>query len=402
MNAQTTTSTELNDGLQELFGAAAHTTPLAEGQHMGVRVHGVDLTQPLSAAQAELLVRLLDHYSIMSFPIRAAQTVSDCAIWSDWPTTFGAPIPHPKNYANYIEYKKHGVPLELPPHEKQTASLCNLAFPDDIRCVEDAESPAVYVVTNLPGSGPDQQEQLASGLHWHTDIEFEPVPLSTSMFYVQRAPTSRNAQNGTWVDDVPPVEGFYHPDSDATLNARRLALPLNGETAYADTIRALADLPDEKQKVLEQTLVRRRLRVTDPGWLIPLVYTNPRTGTKSLHSPIWASRGKNIAPVQIDGLTDQETREFLDDIEAHILQPKYRYDHVHHAGDVTVWSNFATVHNAPPAKSIINSADDARLMYRISCKGEPSYQLPRPDSDAWLADNILPPYRTPSELLQAG
>ena len=46
MNAQTTTSTELNDGLQELFGAAAHTTPLAEGQHMGVRVHGVDLTQP--------------------------------------------------------------------------------------------------------------------------------------------------------------------------------------------------------------------------------------------------------------------------------------------------------------------------------------------------------------------
>ena len=69
---------------------------------------------------------------------------------------------------------------------------------------------------------------------------------------------------------------------------------------------------------------------------------------------------------------------------------------------MTLWSNFATVHNAPPAKSVINSADDARLMYRISCKGEPSYQLPRPDSDEWLADNILPPYRTPSALLQAG
>jgi taurine dioxygenase len=256
------------------------------------------------------------------------------------------------------------------------------------------------VVTNLPGSGPDQTEQVTSGLHWHTDIEFEPVPLSTSMFYVQRAPTSRKAKQGTWVDDEPPVEGFYHPDSDATLNERRLLLPLNGETAYADTVRALADLPEQKQRQLEQTLVRRRLRVTDPGWLIPLVYTNPRTGTKSLHSPIWASRGKNIAPVQIDGLTDQETREFLDEIEAHILQPKYRYDHVHQAGDVTVWSNFATVHNAPPSKSVINSADDARLMYRISCKGEPSYQLPRPDSDAWLADNILPPYRTPNALLQ--
>ena len=154
---------------------------------MGVRVHGVDLTQPLSAAQAELLVRLLDHYSIMSFPDQGSTNGFRLRYLERLANHFGAPIPHPKNYANYIEYKKHGVPLELPPHEKQTASLCNLAFPDDIRCVEDAESPAVYVVTNLPGSGPDQQEQLASGLHWHTDIEFEPVPLSTSMFYVQRA-----------------------------------------------------------------------------------------------------------------------------------------------------------------------------------------------------------------------
>ena len=400
MNTLTTTSTELDESLQQLFGSAAHTTRLSADQHMGVRVHGVDVTQSLSAAQAALLVRLLDHYSIISFPDQGATNGFRLRYLERLANHFGAPIPHPKNYANYIEYKKHGVPLELPPHEKQTASLCNLAFPNDIRCVEDAESPAVYVVTNLPGSGPNQTEQITSGLHWHTDIEFEPVPLSTSMFYVQRAPTSRNAKQGTWVDDVPPVEGFYHPDSDATLNERRLVLPLNGETAYADTVRAFADLPEEQRQQLEQTLVRRRLRATDPGWLIPLVYTNPRTGTKSLHSPIWASRGKNIAPVQIDGLTDQETREFLDEIEAHILQPKYRYDHMHHAGDVTVWSNFATVHNAPPAKSIINSADDARLMYRISCKGEPSYQLPRPDSDAWLADNILPPYRTPSELLQ--
>ncbi len=402
MNAQTTTTTYQNHAKLQQYVTADHTTTLSDGQHMGVRDHVNYLTQPLSVAQAELLVSLLDHYSIMSFPNQGSTNGFRLRYLERLANHFGAPIPHPKNYANYIEYKRHGVPLELPPHEKQTASLCNLAFPDDIRCVEDAESPAVYVVTNLPGSGPDQQEQLASGLHWHTDIEFEPVPLSTSMFYVQRAPTSRNATNGTWVDDVPPVDGFYHPDSGATLNERRLALPLNGETAYADTVRAFADLPAEKQQQLEQTLVRRRLRVTDPGWLIPLVYTNPRTGTKSLHSPIWASRGKNIAPVQIDGLSDQETREFLDEIEAHILQPKYRYDHVHQAGDVTVWSNFATVHNAPPAKSVINSADDARLMYRISCKGEPSYQLPRPDSDAWLADNILPPYRTPSELLQLG
>ena len=389
----TANSTILEARLTEQF-SDAYSTALSPAQPMGRRIHGVDLTQPLSTDQAKLLVDLLDHYSVISFPEQGNPSFQLRAL-ERLANHFGAPVPHPKNYANYIEYKKNRAPLKLLPKERQTATLCNAAFPNEIQCVEDADSPAVYVVTNLPGSGPDQKEQCASGLHWHTDIEFEPVPLSTSMFYVQRAPTSRNAPAGTWVSDTRPAEGFYHPDSDATLNQRRFELPLNGETAYADTARAFADLPEEKQRELEQILVRRRLRVSDPGWLIPLVYVNPRTGTKSLHSPIWASRGKNIAPVTIDGMSDEEGRIFLDEIESHVLQPKYRYDHAHRAGDITIWSNFSTLHNAPPAKSVINAPDDARLMYRISCKGEPSYSLPRPDTDAWLSANIVPPYRTP-------
>ncbi len=147
-------------------------------------------------------------------------------------------------------------------------------------------------------------------------------------------------------------------------------------------------------------MVRRRLRLGDPGWLIPLVYTNPRTGVKSLHSPVWASRGKNIAPVEVDGLSDDASREFLDRLEAHVLQPQYRYDHSHTPGDVTIWSNFSTLHNAPPSKSVINKPADARLMYRISCKGEPSYNLPRQDTDEWINNNIVPPYRSPLEFVR--
>ena len=94
-------------------------------------------------------------------------------------------------------------------------------------------------------------------------------------------------------------------------------------------------------------------------------------------------------------MSQNEGREFLDEIECHVLQPKYRYDHVHQAGDITIWSNFSTLHNAPPAKSVINTPEDARLMYRISCKGEPSYALPRPDTDDWLSANVVPPYRSP-------
>ena len=118
-----------------------------------------------------------------------------------------------------------------------------------------------------------------------------------------------------------------------------------------------------------------------------------------MHSPIWASRGKNIAPVELDGLSERASREFLDELEAHVLSPKYRYDHTHAPGDVTIWSNFSTLHNAPPAKAIINRPEDARLMYRISCKGEPRHTLPRNDPEHWIQENIVPAYRSPSALL---
>jgi len=61
---------------------------------------------------------------------------------------------------------------------------------------------------------------------------------------------------------------------------------------------------------------------------------------------------------------------------------------------VTIWSNFSTLHNAPPVKSVINTPEDARLMYRISCKGEPRYSLPRGDDEAWIENNLLAPYQS--------
>ena len=391
-------ATDFETELQRLFGSEVSLEPLTTEERMGRRICGVDLTRPLTSHQAQLIVALLDHYRLVSF---AAQDQSRFRLrdLERLANHFGAPIPHPKNYANYLSYKKHQVPLQLLPVERQTATLSNQAFPDELRCRPDADSPAVYTVTNLVNSGPDKQEEVVGSLHWHTDIEFEPVPLSTSMFYVQAVPTTRQSPTGTWVSPTPREAGFYHPDSPAELAARRNVLPLNGETAYTDTLAAYADLPLSEQQQLDKVMVRRRLRLGDPGWLIPLVYTNPRTGAKSLHSPVWASRGKNIAPVEVDGLTDDASREFLDKLEAHVLLPQYRYDHIHRPGDVTLWSNFATLHNAPPAKSVINTPEDARLMYRISCKGDPSYSLPRRDPDNWINDNIVPPYRSPTDFI---
>lgn len=384
-------SDDVESELEREFGGEASISPLSTPDGIGRRLDGIDLSQPLSPAGARMLIALLDRHQIVCF---SGQDRFDFDVEDLERITnhFGAPIPHPKNYANYAT----GAPLELLPVEQRASTLNNAAFPGVIECLPGADSPAVYIVSNVPGSGIDAEPVTVGGQHWHTDIEFEPVPLSTSLFYVHHAPTTRCAPGGTWVTNPPRNVGFYHPDSPPELAERRELLPLNGETAYADTAGAYAALPPEEQQLLDGTMVRRRFRRGDPGWLAPLVHVNPRTGTKSLHSPVWASRGKRIAPVEVEGMNEDESRHFLDRLESHCLRPEFRYDHVHTPGDVTVWSNFSTLHVAPPVKKSINDPADARLMYRMSCKGNPSDTLPRGDSDEWIADNIVPPYRSPA------
>jgi alpha-ketoglutarate-dependent taurine dioxygenase len=107
--------------------------------------------------------------------------------------------------------------------------------------------------------------------------------------------------------------------------------------------------------------------------LVDSAYLHESAHAKEIATqPFLGVGGNNIAPAQVEGMTLEASRHFLDKLETHILDPKYRYGHDHQSGDVTIWSNFSTVDNVPPAKRFINSPNDARLMYRISCKGSPS------------------------------
>ena len=100
-------------------------------------------------------------------------------------------------------------------------------------------------------------------------------------------------------------------------------------------------------------------------------------------------------------MSAEASRAFLEEIEAHVLQPEFRYDHAHAPGDVTLWNLFMTIHVAPPIKENIQSIDDARLLYRISCKGEPTLTLPRRDSPEWIEEHIFLGYTIPGEVIEA-
>jgi alpha-ketoglutarate-dependent taurine dioxygenase len=388
--------------LQALFGVDAHSeNPLAQSG-AGVRFTGIDLCRPLSEEQVGFLLDALSQFRIVCIAGQDLPRFS-LAHFERFANHWGAPIPHPNNLMRGGKPAQQDGdsegPIEPIPYEKRRVSAVDKTFPGQLECLPH-ESPTVLVTSNFSGEAKEVETRVGRGGSWHTDIEYERLPIYVSMFLAHSMPVSRDAPGGNWVqapgDDDPKP---YLAGSNEELIRLRKRLPLSGETAFGDTGAAFAALPSEEQAALERVQLRRRLNEGDEGWLAPLIRTNPRSGIKSFHSPIWASRPRVRPAVEVVGMTMEESRVFLDRLETHVLQPQFRYDHLHAPGDVTIWDNYMTLHNSPPIKSNISSIDDARLLYRLSCKGEPALSLPRRDEMEWLAAHVSGGYSTPQEIL---
>ncbi len=387
--------TKLDKKLQAVFGPHAYSEGPLATSGTGRRYVGVKLSTPLNSDQVEFLVDSLSHFQILCISGQNFESFS-LAHFERFANHWGAPIPHPSNV------RRRGENVEWKPFKDRNVSAVNATFPDQLQCLPHT-SPTVFVASNM--SGPRKEGEPVSvspGGDWHVDIECERLPIYVSMFLVHKVPESRDAPGGTWIEAPNDIEKFgsLQENPDEELMRLRSQLPLDGGTAYADTEAAFAALPESEQEVLERTRVHRRLNWKDEGWLAPLVRTNPRSGLKSLHSPIWNSRPAIKPPVLVEGMNAGESRAFLDRLEKHVLQPRFRYDHTHTPGDVTIWDNYMILHNSPPIKTNIHSIDDARLLYRISCKGEPALTLPRNDVQEWLDQHINGGYVTPKEIIR--
>ena len=71
----------------------------------------------------------------------------------------------------------------------------------------------------------------------------------------------------------------------------------------------------------------------------PAVLRCPRTGRRALYlNPTYVTR--------LDGLTEEESRLILAQIQAHCVRPDFQYRHRWGPGDAVVWDNLATQHYA--------------------------------------------------------
>ena len=397
--------TDLEHRFKAGFGSTVTVERPLAATGMGARVAGVDLCDPLRPAQVELLLDTLAHCRLLTI---AGQDLSrfSLATFERFANHWGAPVAHPSNLLRggkpAQEDGASDGAIEIRPYADRKAAAADSTLPGEVACLPH-ESPAVLVATNLLGANDRDKTRLKNGGSWHTDIEYEPLPLYVSMFLVHHVPVARDAPGGHWVEK-PVVAGPepYFAGADDELMALRRNQPLDGETAFADTAAAFAALPPDEQARLAGLQVRRRLNAGDAGFLAPLVRTDPRSGIRALHSPVWASRPGVRPPIEVDGMTPDETRAFLDRLEKHVLQPQFRYDRLHQPGDVTIWNNFMTLHSSPPIRTAVGRKADARLLYRLSCKGEPALTLPRQDDPGWIAANVTGGYRSPGSITGAG
>ena len=248
--------------LRELFGVDARSEGPLAASGAGWRFTGIDLCRPLNPEQVAFLLDALSQFRIVSIAGQDLAAFS-LAHFERFANHWGAPVPHPNNFMRGGKPAQQDGdsdgPFELIPFEQRTAAAVNATFPGQLQCLPH-ESPAVLVVSNFRGERSAAPARVTGGGSWHTDIEYEPLPIYVSMFLAHKPPVAREALGGNWVQA--PGDGKAHPyyeGSDRELMRLRKCLPLNGETAFADTAAAFAALPPTEQATLEQVQLRRRL-----------------------------------------------------------------------------------------------------------------------------------------------
>ncbi len=168
------------------------------------------------------------------------------------------------------------------------------------------------------------------------------------------------------------TDGAYDPDPFKATQLYAIALPSRGgDTHFASMHSAYNALPQRLKDQLAgkraafryggRTARRVELlpeedRAVPPAFH-PLLRVHPETGRTSLYF----DPGKIL---QIEGLTESESDEVIDELETYMLQPSGRYTHQWRPGDVVIWDNRSCYHKAagdyPP--------EEDRIHWRVSIK----------------------------------
>jgi taurine dioxygenase len=260
----------------------------SSGQALGASIEGMDLAQPISDGDFKQILRALGEHGVLCFPKQRLGT----AEFARFGRTFGE---LEVNVANQF-------------HEP--------GFPE------------VMVLSNMTENGkPIGLGDAGQG--WHTDMSYSKEIALANVLYAIKVP----ARDGRPLGDTQfrNMHAAYEdlPDEIKTR--------LEGRTATHDFAK-FWDMMRARPGSRRAALTAEQ-RAKKPPVSQPIFRTHPITGRTVLYcNPGYATR--------IDGISEAESAELLEYLFKHQQQEKYFYAHAWAEGDVLMWDNVGTVHNA--------------------------------------------------------
>src|SRR5262245_1083368 len=283
----------------------------ASGKALGATIEDIDLSLPLSDGDFKCILRALGEHGVLCFPGQRLETDA----FARFGATFGD---LEVNIANQFHEPDH---------------------------------PEVMILSNMTRDGKPVGLGDA-GQGWHTDMSYSKDIALANVLYAIKVP----------MRDGRPLGETQFRNMHAAYEGlpadikRRLA----GRTATHDFAK-FWDMMRARPGSQRAPLTPEQ-RAKKPPVSQPIFRTHPITGRLILYcNPGYA--------VRIDGMEEKESAEILEFLFRHQEQDKYFHAHKWAEGDVLMWDNIGTVHNAVPDYR----PDEPRYMRRVQVMATRDY-----------------------------
>ena len=281
------------------------------GKGLGATIEEVDLARPLSDGDFKQILRALGEHGVLCFPKQQLAT------------------------EEFVRFGRLFGELEI--------NVANQFHEPDF--------PEVMVLSNITADGkPIGLGDAGQG--WHTDMSYSKEVALANVLYAFKVP----ARDGRPLGDTQfrNMHAAYD-DLPAEIKTR-----LKGRTATHDFAK-FWDMMRARSGSRRAPLTPEQ-RAKKPPVSQPIFRTHPITGRTVLYcNPGYATH--------IDGMPEPESAELLRFLFQHQEQEKYFYAHQWSEGDVLMWDNIGTVHNA----AADYRADEPRYMRRLQVMATKDY-----------------------------
>jgi len=283
----------------------------AGGKTLGARIDDIDLRQPISDGDFRQILRALGEYGVLCFPEQKLETEA------------------------FARFGRMFGDLEI--------HVANQYHEPDF--------PEVMVLSNMTREGkPIGLGDAGQG--WHTDMSYSKDIALANVLHAIKVPMRDGRPLGA--TQFRNMRAAYE-DLPADIKRR-----LEGRTAthdfakFWDMMRARPGSP--------RAPLTAEQRAKKPAVSQPIIRPHPITGRAVLYcNPGYATH--------IDGMPEAESVRLLDFLFEHQAQEKFLYAHAWTEGDVLMWDNVGTVHNAVADYR----ADEPRYMRRVQVMATKDY-----------------------------